>query len=949
MRTRRSRGLRQTRKGGKTSQVNRSNWEKYWQKQYPDYDPMMNYPGLLKQMYKNPNEFNKLTTPNTYIIQRHGFSCANLEKAKDKNSWHFRVADPSLTSYGIYSLLYNQVGKRKPDGFNGTIFGSSLIRTWQTGLLEYGKYEPLTIVVSPYIKEKHGIAGDLSNMPLPFEQQMAQMEEFMTFLKGIDHDIAREIIIHKHKIKYGDKLYSLGKSYVPPVKITTPIPQTSSQQLFQQFLRGEVPSQPYKPEYKYESQGPYIDELKNKKVLKPAVSTKPKQIKENVFIPDISVIPRPSYHEYYGAKGFVYFDHWVRENYPDMETIFVVSHSGWMQKVIEGYCGVVETKIFDENAWKLKITPVSPGIFNFEIMRGIPKPTDNELEYMNRAEEPTCHLVPRPRTRPQPVTPIQPNPLHAQPSQSLQPPQPSQPSQSLQPPQPSQPSQPPQPSQPSQPPQPPQQPPQSQASLEPDEEAKFEEERHAEPVSFSNLEQIVRPRSDSQSSQGSQSSLNTEATPVQSKIKSVPVNKTEKTEVITRSYTELVHMLCDRSLSTGLNALMASIDKASVIQYISSDPYVTISDPTDTSYFNKRKVSIYLFENHYLLFILLCKSYFDTFVHSLETSDSRLTKSILSLFNITVPIPTVVAFLKGLRQLIEDDADVYHLLLSKCARNVNKPYAFKQGRVLLSLTLLDLFMYELDVFPVTEDTIEFMYKCIIDLVRYGARCSTVIYSQDAPVSLVEMTTGIELPSTTIVPFKMPVVELDFLPDERGILQRWEEAKRTLDPQGILAQLQARYTDAKRRYRLEERKVQIAYNKEKYQIDKLGMIHQQFLEKNKALLDELEQIKTAYREAKSKISQQWLETRDKMNDDFEKAIFMYLNPLLIDHLDFNLISNHKEILKRLIAAEYTEASVSLGGVRGTSWKKSLLRQSSVKAARYRASLYKGKRRTRANRS
>jgi hypothetical protein len=909
MRTRRTRGLRQTRKGGKTAQENLSNWEKYWQKQYPVYDPMMNYPGLVKQMYKKPNEFNKLTTPNTYIIQRHGFSCANLEKAKDKNSWHFRVADPSLTSYGIYSLLYNQVGKRKPEGFTGTIFGSSLIRTLQTGLLEYGKYEPLTIVVSPYIKEKHGIAGDLSNMPLPFEQQMAQMEEFMTFLKGIDHDIAREILKNKHTIKYGDKLYSLGESYVPPVKITTPIPQTSSQQLFLQMLRGEVPSQPYKPEYEYASQGPYIDGLKNKKVLKPAVSTKPPKEIKNVFIPDISVIPRPSYHEYYGAKGFVYFDHWVRENYPDMKTIFVVSHSNWMQKVIEGYCGVVETKIFDENAWKLKITPVSPGIFNFEIMRGIPKPADNELEYMNRAEEPTCHLVPRPRTRPQPVTPMQTNPLHAPPQEPPQPQQPTQP---------------------------------------PDEESKFEEESQTEPVSFSNLEQIVRPRSDSQSSQGSQSSLNTEATPVQSKIKTVPANETEKTEVITRSYTELVHMLCDRSLATGLNALMTSpIDKTRVVQYISSDPYVTVSDPTDTSYW-KRKVPIYLFENHYLLFILLCKPYFYTFVLGLETDNSRLTQSILSLFNITVPIPTVVTFLKGLRQLIEDDTDVYHLLLSKCARNVNKHYAFKQGRELLSQTLLDLFMYELDVFPVTEDTIEFMYKCIIDLVRYGARCSTVIYSQKAPMSLVEMTTGMELPSTTIVPFKMPVVELYFLPDERGILQRWEEAKRTLDPQGILAQLQARYTDAKRRYRLEERKVQIAYNKEKYQIDKLGMIHQKFLAKNKALLDELEQIKTAYREAKSKISQQWLETRDKMNSDFEKAIFMYLNPLLIDHLDFNLISNHKEILKRLIAAEYTEASVSLGGVRGTSWKRSLLRQSSVKAARYRASLYKGKRRTRANR-
>ena len=955
MRTRRSRGLKQTRKGGKDTRDNRSNWERYWKKKHPKYNSSINYPGLFNKHYNKiaPFTYKEVKTPNTYIIQRHGYSCANLSKSKG-DDLHGLTADPSLTAYGIYSLLREQ---EKPKGFDGTVFVSSLVRTWQTAILEYGRYGPLTIVVSPYIKEKHGWIADYSNMPLPLDQQMSKMEEFMQFLKGVNHEIARQIVVKQHVIVYNDDYYSLG-----------PYP---------------IPEQIEPDKYNYASQGRYVEHLKTRKFLTPTVSnTEPPPIMK-ALVPVIPVIPEPSFREYYGAEGFVFFDHWVRKKYRDKKTIFVVSHSKWMQTIIKQYYGKVETPIFDENAWKLTIKPLkyeTGTTFTFEITRGVPKPSREAYFMMNPGEEPTC-MAP-------PVRPLQ--PLKSDPREKYV----------------------------------------EQLS----EESEIENGRHQnplqdgmesddplqesglaseDPLPVSGLEDLVsdplqankledlvsqsnddpavdmvkdvpfprpvaspfprrlspndprrplpklvqRPRAESLPSEADPV-LYTEAIQVNHQLERVSITN-EKIGIVTRSYTELVHMLCDRSLATGLNALMASetVFKTKVVNYIQSNPYVMVSDPTDRSYF-KRKVPIYLFENHYLIFILFCKPYFNLFVDSLETNNDAFTKTILSFFNLTVPVPAIVSFLKQLQKIIEDESDVYHLLLSTCSRNANKHYAFKENSFLLSQTLLDLFLYELGVFPVDTETIDFMYKCIVDLIRYGARCSSKHFSMTAPRSLIDkaflMATGKELPSSVIVPFEMPISQLEFLPNENVILQTWESKKRGLDPAGELSQYQHRYTDAKRRLRVEERKVQALYNKEKYQLEKLSQIHEEFLKRNSALFAELEQIKNQYREARARIDpdNQLLTARKEMHRAFDQDIASYLrlNPLVMDPLpDQTVVNMHNDFFKKLTNPPIDGASIPIGGSRGTSWKRSSLRQSSVKGGRYRASLYKGKRRTRANRS
>jgi hypothetical protein len=908
---------------GKSTRNNRSNWEHYWQRSgYPVYKPEMNYPGIEKKRRLGlyPSPYNTVKTPNTYIIQRHGFSCANL--AKIKGNFHSRIADPSLTAYGIYSLLRD---KPIPKEFDGIVFASSLVRTWQTAILEYGEYGPLTIVVSPYIKEKHGLIGDLSNMPLPLEQQMSKMEEFMDFLKGIDNEISRKIA-KQHIIVYNGIRYPLG-SYPTQEPLTKDV---------------------------------YIEYLKGKKYLVPEVSES-QSLKMKALVPSIPVIPDPSYEKYYGADGFVFFDHWVHQHYPRLRTIFVVSHSNWMQKIIQQYAGNVETPIFDENAWKLTIKPfkrITDMNFEFVITPGIPKPDRTAYFMMNVVQEPTCQLplrrdLPEPlltdpreyaeqyseendqddqaelkalmethsenkedvpklvSEEPNPVRPIDETPSQVRPMDDARPPSPVRP--------------------PSQ--------------VRPMDEAPSQVRPMSEPrergESLVSEDEPLRP------------SLNTEATPAVSKITTVPVTN-EKTEVITRSYTELVHMLCDRSLATGLNALMASTTdfKAKIVNYIKSNPYVMVSDPTDTSYMYRRKIPIYLFENHYLIFILLCKPYFDLFVNDLETkSDSMVTKQILSLFNISVPIPMMVSFLQQLQQSMHDP-EVYHLLLSIFSKNANKHYAFKEGHSLLSQTLLDLLLYELQVFPVTTETIDFMYRSIFDLVRYGARCSAIHYRQRGPISLVELATGIEPPSSVIVPFKMPIVELELLPDENEIFQTWERKKREIDPNGILSTYQQRFTNAKKRLRVEERKVQLLYNKAKYQMANLEKIHDDFLKRNGALFSELEQIKREYRAARAGIDpdNQLLIARKKLHRDFDGIVSSYLNDEFVNRLsdDKMVHKKHNDFFQKFTDPAFADPRVSLGGSKGTSWKKTSLRQSSVKGGRYRALLYKGKRRTRANR-
>ncbi len=320
-----------TRKGGKDASENISNYQYYWKTPTTSYDPRIDYPGRKNKTFgKKPTPRQSFKQLNTYTFQSEAFSCANL-------LYSFTEPDPSLCSYGILSVKHEY-----PRHFKGTVFVSSLIRTWQTAILQYGSYGPLTIIISPYIKSKHGTI-DVVNRPLPFQSQIEKMKLFMEVIQGIE---SCKSISHTYTLVRGDQRYTL------------------------------------RPQFR----------MLSTNTMDAVVSTST-PLSESVFIPLVKEIPDPSYEKYY-EDGFYYFDQWVRK-YPERD-IFVVSHDDFMKQMIRQLVAPdLVTPIFNESAWKIILTPNTSGAFNYkmDILPGIPKPSKSVLARMDRKQEPLCHGV----------------------------------------------------------------------------------------------------------------------------------------------------------------------------------------------------------------------------------------------------------------------------------------------------------------------------------------------------------------------------------------------------------------------------------------------------------------------------------------------------------------------------------------------------------------------------
>jgi hypothetical protein len=301
---------------------------------------------------------------------------------------------------------------------------------------------------------------------------------------------------------------------------------------------------------------------------------------------------------------------------------------------------------------------------------------------------------------------------------------------------------------------------------------------------------------------------------------------------------------------------------------------------------------------------------------------------VLAQFKITSSPDAVIRFFKELRTLIDTDPELYQALLYSFKANTNKHYLFEAPPKVYAFTLLDLLLYEM--LPLTVEKIKLMYPLFIDLVRNGARFSSVIYSDNI------VAKEVDYPSPMIVPRKMPRSELKQLVEveQFALKEQWEEARRRLDPTNELSTLNEQFRQTKQRLQ--------DVNEKLIRSTKI----QQQLEQQSAILDEMFDIKRRYREANTRLdpTQELSKLRVSYREKINEGIYHYLFDYLIQYIpidDLPVRQAHNAILRKIAG--------SLGGSRGTSWKKTLLRQSSVKAGRYRASLYKGKRRTRANRS
>jgi len=801
----------QTRKGGKTARENFENYVSYWshvmkngERQYPQYNGNMNYPGRWNKLKGQVPTLNESNVSKKFIFTRHGYSCANLLKSQ-KSYQQFTDPDPSLTIYGIVSIL--KTIPEKPKGFQGKVFVSSLIRTWQTAILEYGSYGPLTIIVSPYIKEKHSHSYDVANFPLPRNEQISKMKLFLRVLKGMNHDNAKRILQHKINVQYGVLMFTLDTE-------DTPI------------------------------ETKYVDTIQSSVIQ----DRTPPEMPRDLFIPVATTIPEPSYTKYYGAEGFSYFAHWVKSHAD--ETIFVVSHSGFMKSILKKYDDMpIESDVFDENVWKLVLEP-QKGEYNyrFQILPGLKKPSSQILENFNKTAEPLCHRVRNVEDHPTTLLPkdISMNEGYAESLISSTPTQYEdgyeetkeqiEPTPKVKPPLPPRPQA------------PTQLPTQIPAQI---------------PAPQVPAPQVPIPQVSAQ--------LPTPQIPtIQAKPPLPPRPQSGK---IKRSYRILFEFLTNR---TNLNELIALVN--------SREPF----KEKCMNYIRKHDI----FSNHYLAFVLMYPPYLKTVIQNLN---SRLKQRAIYTY-ITycfgasnVDVQNIRSFLIQFSETIKDK-DLYDLLLDKIRVDSNTFYYHIFAPNYLFGTLLDLFYYEMHVYPLTKDTKEFTFKIIRDLISKGARFSKSI----PPNNMNELLDSIENLSDEEVVEKMKLFKITSNEQYKDDLK---------------AYLSSQLINQVSRKKITFEQIQPYFVKEDMIIKEGAIDDRKFNRYGCPILS------------------------PDVSFDIEPT--MVLDPLSGDENTY---------FEKHIPYEFRKYA---GGSKGTSSKKTLLRRFSVKDGRYRVLQYKGKKRTRAN--
>lgn len=399
---------------GKSSIDNKINFQLWEDK---EYNPCINYPGKVnKGLGAKPLKKDKCVTTNslisnkTFIFQRHAFSCANLSKKKGLyNSITEDEKDPSLNLYGILSILSL---KRPSTLFEGKVFVSSLIRTWQTAILEFAHLtDKLEIIISPFIIE--GGSGS-SNTPLDIRGQIFKMAEFMQLLheiiedpKVIESDRDKLIKIVRCDIliqKEGEEVFrhkNFNQTYLPKNGIDETDP---SERIKRQTGFFKVPDRHQGK--RYADAMFVVEPIRGGAISRNyTFEHNREETDESPFNAEIRELPdKFSYTTYFGELGFGYFYQWVHQ-FP-FQTIFVVCHGNFMRSVIKAYADFPETitkKYFDENAWRFKIAPVEdalqftlePQYYTVTLSHGISKPQDTSL----MVNEPLCYRPPTERDK----------------------------------------------------------------------------------------------------------------------------------------------------------------------------------------------------------------------------------------------------------------------------------------------------------------------------------------------------------------------------------------------------------------------------------------------------------------------------------------------------------------------------------------------------------------------
>ena len=327
----------------------------------------------------------------TYTFHRHGFSCNNLNKQFGKsNQMLYDMEDPSLTIYGILDILVNCNDDYKKE-YNGFIFVSSLVRTWQTAILLHFSSENVNecIVISPYLKEEHGQMYDKGNMPLVFKDQIIRMKLFFSLLDMILK------LTHDATIK--NKITSILKkriTIVDPIRNITYILTKQDEIVInseeEQYIQSILPS--VRPTYVNQKNILKTNLLLSKKSYEPPITDRPKSYTPIKKIGETQLYTNPVQDislltTYYNGDSLTLFNDWLNSTTVNLDRVFAVCHSHTMQSILkQNTTNFSKLSTFDTNVWSFTYFPKE---YKFEVNMGLQKPPKTN---MNFNKEELCNI-----------------------------------------------------------------------------------------------------------------------------------------------------------------------------------------------------------------------------------------------------------------------------------------------------------------------------------------------------------------------------------------------------------------------------------------------------------------------------------------------------------------------------------------------------------------------------
>lgn len=288
-------------------------------------------------------------------VTRHGNSCNNVSGIMDKKK------DPSLSVSGVLSIMQCQPEHLKLNMSN-IVYVSVCVRTWMTAYLLYGRScAKLTLIISPYIKEKN---NDPGNMPENKRIQEMKFNNLLNFVKWLKQD-----------------------GIVQPELFTCAVSITLDGRPFLAFDSADVHAAP-PPDATLSSYCRKFSDTyaEAKEVAQPPLSFVEKSVPDPEFNPTVPGEYSTDMTSYF-KDGLLKFYAWVRDK--TTSPIFVVSHNHQMQDSLANFLknpsmpmdlALFNTpKILESNGWTIKFK-CGQTLIPDKFIMGIPSTSLSEVD-----------------------------------------------------------------------------------------------------------------------------------------------------------------------------------------------------------------------------------------------------------------------------------------------------------------------------------------------------------------------------------------------------------------------------------------------------------------------------------------------------------------------------------------------------------------------------------------